>query len=321
MSAFSSRHEASEISTPLYLTNITEKEIQVMVTRSDGSKLSATAKPTSHVRFIFIPQRMAKQLGLKIRPVAKKKRKQYLTPNGRQNPVGFVEFDIESEANDIHPTHVSAMVLNDSHDDLKAICLGVKFFEKAFGAKFLKTRGLSEIPKNTVGSNSMASYTVAAVNTAGNVHHPYENPRDMGRLATATEPQPFISSSPISPVPTNTQSFLYPSTGSYPRGYSCSGYPSSGAFSEPSATTGITAPSSVEGGSDKPHTSVLHTGQLGPPSNGTINPLMLTSDNGNGSSSTNGSFYTAWQLPSGQDDPYDYSHPQSGTNIPYIRLN
>ncbi|KAI4864129.1 hypothetical protein F4820DRAFT_347654 [Hypoxylon rubiginosum] len=161
MSTLTSRHEDWQTHAPLYLLNTTEKEIRVMMTRGDRTKVSAIAKPTRNVRNIFISRRMAKQLGLKIHPIAKQKRRQYLTPNGRENPVGFVEFDIESEAYDIHPTHVSAMVLNDSYNSLTAICLGVKFLEKAFGTKLLKTDRLSEIPKGTVDTNSVASYTMA----------------------------------------------------------------------------------------------------------------------------------------------------------------
>lgn len=349
MSTLTSRHEDWQTHAPLYLLNTTEKEIRVMMTRGDRTKVSAIAKPTRNVRNIFISRRMAKQLGLKIHPIAKQKRRQYLTPNGRENPVGFVEFDIESEAYDIHPTHVSAMVLNDSYNSLTAICLGVKFLEKAFGTKLLKTDRLSEIPKGTVDTNSVASYTMAqAFNSrmisrsgpknplVGNLHHQYANSQNMGRLATAIEPRQFVGSSPTSPAHTNAQSFLSPGTVSHTGGYSYPGYPStmpSGVFSEPSATTGITAPSSVEEDSDgtpKPHAPPFNTGPLGPPSSGTINPIMLTSDNGNGSSSTNESFYSAPQqpyienqmpMPSGEDGPYYYGHLQSGTSVPYLRLN
>ncbi|KAI1770382.1 hypothetical protein F4818DRAFT_446357 [Hypoxylon cercidicola] len=325
-SALAPLHEVSQIPSSLYLANLIEKEIQLTMTRADGSKVKVAAKPTCEIENMYITRRKATQLALKIRPIAQPKRRECLTPNGREIPVGFVAFHIESEDCDIHRTHVSAMVLEDSSNNLTAICLGIKFLQKAYASK-LKRDWLS---KRIIDTNNTAPYTVPQVSDSrmGNkpgrndlptdrAHHQYATSQDMGRLATAVGP---IHSSATSPISTNTQSYLHPSTMSHSAGPPYSGYPStmpSGPFSELPTTSWVTAPSSVEDDINSPN-------PLGQSSNNTIDPHLLTFDNG---LSIDESFSTAPQqaplgnqtpMPgSGQNGLYYSSHLQSDTTVPY----
>ncbi|KAI6091496.1 hypothetical protein F4821DRAFT_280689 [Hypoxylon rubiginosum] len=309
VSALTSRHREPQITTPLYLTNITEKEIQVTITRGNGSKVNVTAKPTCGTENIYIPHRMAKRLGLKIRPIALPKRRQQLTPNGYEMPTHYTSFHLESEPWDIHRTQVSAMVLKDYPNDRTAICLGMKFLQKAYISK-LKTVGTAKHLVSQVFDSRMVNGSGPNNYPAGSAHQPYVNFQDMRRLATA---EGLPSSSPTSPAPTNTQSFLQPGTVSHLGGHPYSGYLS---FSEPSATTGITAPSSIEGDTPRPQMPLFNMELLELQKSTTINPHILMLDNEEGPPYSEGLFYNIppqahlenpTTRPSGQDGTF-YGH-------------
>ncbi|KAI2617822.1 hypothetical protein GGR54DRAFT_199316 [Hypoxylon sp. NC1633] len=261
---------------------------RVRLTRKDGTTVLGRAKATRSFNNSFITWGEATRLNLPIVPLPKKRRKQYLTPLGRQVPVGFADIDIESMPGGTHRTPVTVLVLPDIDDSPTFIILGRKFAGKALKTKMKHDDQLNNtvVPSNM--SNSVHPRSTMGIpnehpQTSLPADHPDHAVFEFGlRSNTAAYSRQFPNAyqPPTGVASIPSQEYAIVDTMA-PGASSFTSPLASGPFSRPSATTGITAPSQT--GEEFSPFSQQNYGPSGSshrPNDGTIDPSLLTYERG-----------------------------------------
>ncbi|KAI0010355.1 hypothetical protein F4779DRAFT_310465 [Xylariaceae sp. FL0662B] len=248
---------------------IHRQKISIKLTMEDKSQRITEAKGALDIENTFITRGGARRLGLEIRPIAIKKRKEYLTPFGRKMPCGYVKFEIEwTFAGEIYHTPSAVMVL-DIVGEPTFIHLGRNLVEQACGRacgrewrnRHLTPRNIGRINTNARGRIELSRARHAAHKQVNSTVDPYSRASATSRLTTAAagvdQHYPNNAQMPLTDMNTVSNQFLVPpntvfesSNPSFSATQTFASPVSSAAFSAPllsSAATAITAPSQMGG--------------------------------------------------------------------------